>query len=53
MRLILELNNGALCTLEATTAARPKDFEASISVVGEKGMAKIGGIGLLKLIIGK
>ena len=46
---ILELNNGALCTLEATTAARPKDFEASISVVGEKGMAKIGGIGLNKI----
>ena len=46
---ILELHNGALCTLEATTAARPKDFEASISVVGEKGMAKIGGIGLNKI----
>ncbi len=46
---ILELHNGALCTLEATTAARPRDFEASISVVGEKGMAKIGGVGLNKI----
>ena len=46
---IMELKNGALCTLEATTAARPKDFEASITVVGEKGMAKIGGIGLNKI----
>ena len=46
---IIELHNGALCTLEATTAARPKDFEASINVVGEKGMAKIGGIGLNKI----
>ena len=46
---IIELSDGALCTLEATTAARPKDFEASITVVGEKGMAKIGGIGLNKI----
>ncbi len=46
---IMELQNGALCTLEATTAARPKDFEASITVVGAKGMAKIGGIGLNKI----
>ena len=45
----IELSDGALCTLEATTAARPKDFEASITVVGEKGMAKIGGIGLNKI----
>ncbi len=46
---IMELKNGALCTFEATTAARPKDFEASITVVGERGMAKIGGIGLNKI----
>ena len=42
----LELKNGALCTVEATTAARPKDYEASITVLGEKGYAKIGGIAL-------
>ena len=30
-------------------AARPKDFEASITVVGEKGIAKVGGIGLNKI----
>jgi len=46
----LELENGALCTVEATTAARPKDYEASISVLGEKGYAKIGGIALNKII---
>ena len=46
----LELKNGALCTVEATTAARPKDYEASISVLGEKGHAKIGGIALNKVI---
>jgi UDP-N-acetyl-2-amino-2-deoxyglucuronate dehydrogenase len=38
--------NGSLGVIEATTAARPEDFEASISVVGEKGMAVIGGIAL-------
>jgi predicted dehydrogenase len=37
---------GALGVIEATTAARPEDFEASISVVGEKGLAVIGGIAL-------
>ena len=45
------LKNGALSTLEATTAARPKDYEASITVVGEKGIAKIGGIALNKIVI--
>ena len=43
---ILKLDNGGLGTIEATTAARPEDFEASISIVGEKGMAEIGGIAL-------
>ncbi len=41
--------NGALGTIEATTAARPEDFEASLSVVGEKGMVQIGGIALNKI----
>ena len=42
----LELSNGSLCTVEATTAARPKDYEASISVVGQKVYVKVGGIAL-------
>lgn len=46
---ILKLQNGGLGTIEATTAARPEDFEASISIVGEKGMAEIGGIALNKI----
>ena len=41
--------NGALGTIEATTAARPKDFEASLSVVGENGMVQVGGIALNKI----
>ncbi len=42
----LKLKNGGLGTLEATTAARPDDFEASISIVGEKGMVEVGGVAL-------
>jgi len=46
---IVKFNNGALGTIEATTAARPEDYEASLSVVGEKGMVLIGGIALNKI----
>ena len=46
---IMKFENGALGTIEATTAARPEDFEASLSVVGEKGMVLIGGIALNKI----
>src|SRR5581483_3506716 len=35
--------------LEVTTAARPDDFEASISFVCEKGLAQIGGIAVNEL----
>lgn len=49
MVAVLKFNNGALGTIEATTAARPRDFEASLSVVGEEGMAVIGGIALNKV----
>ena len=41
--------NGALGIIEATTAARPDDFEASISIVGEKGTVVVGGIALNKI----
>jgi len=46
---ILRFVSGALGIVEATTAARPKDYEASISIVGEKGMAVINGIALNKI----
>jgi predicted dehydrogenase len=46
---IMKFENGALGTIEATTAARPEDFEASLSVVGEEGMVLIGGIALNKI----
>jgi len=40
---ILKFRNGALGCIEATTAARPKDLEGSISVLGENGTVEIGG----------
>jgi UDP-N-acetyl-2-amino-2-deoxyglucuronate dehydrogenase len=42
---------GAVGVLEVTTAARPDDFEASISLVCEKGLAQIGGIAVNELQI--
>lgn len=40
---ILQFESGALGTIEATTSARPRDFEASLHLVGERALAKIGG----------
>lgn len=43
--------NGALGSLEVTTAARPIDYEASLSLVCENGLAQIGGIAVNELQI--
>jgi predicted dehydrogenase len=40
---VIDFENGAQGTLQATTAARPLDYEASISVYGERGAVEIGG----------
>ncbi|MDC3107611.1 Gfo/Idh/MocA family oxidoreductase [Paracoccaceae bacterium] len=45
----IDLENGGLATLELTTAARPKDIEASITITGTKGVAQIGGVALNKI----
>ncbi len=39
-----QFQGGAVGTLEVTTAARPIDYEASLSIVGSEGLAQIGGI---------
>jgi predicted dehydrogenase len=39
----LKFRSGALGVIEATTAARPKDLEGSISILGEGGTVEIGG----------
>ena len=38
-----QFEHGGLGVIEVTAAARPRDFEASISLVGSKGMAVISG----------
>ncbi|UYO48386.1 Gfo/Idh/MocA family oxidoreductase [Rhodopseudomonas palustris] len=45
----LRFTSGALGIIEATTCARPKDLEGSISVLGEKGSVEIGGTAVNKL----
>lgn len=46
MVAVLRFEDGSLGTIEATTAIRPEDVEASISIAGEGGMVVIGGIAL-------
>ncbi len=47
----IAFENGAVGSLEVTTAARPIDYEASISLVCENGLAQIGGIAVNELQI--
>lgn len=44
-----EFESGAIGSLEITTAARPIDYEASLSLVCENGLAQIGGIAVNEL----
>ena len=46
---VLKFANGALGTMEATSACRPDDMEASLSVLGEKGSVVIGGMSVNKI----
>jgi predicted dehydrogenase len=45
----LRFRNGALGIIEATTAARPKDLEGSISILGERGTVEIGGFAVNRM----
>lgn len=45
----IAFDNGAIGALEVTTAARPIDYEASLSLVCENGLAQIGGIAVNEL----
>lgn len=47
--VLLKFRSGALGVIEATTAARPKDLEGSISILGEKGTVEIGGFAVNEL----
>ena len=46
----LEFANGALGVIEATNAARPKDLEGSLSVLGATGTVVIGGFAVNKML---
>ena len=46
---ILKFRNGGLGIVEATTCARPKDLEGSISILGAKGAVEIGGFAVNKI----
>ncbi len=46
---IITFQSGAIGIVEATTAARPKDTEGSLSILGEKGLVEIGGFAVNKM----
>jgi UDP-N-acetyl-2-amino-2-deoxyglucuronate dehydrogenase len=47
---LFELLDNSICTFQATTAARPNDKIAEITIVGKKGYLTIGGIALNKIV---
>jgi predicted dehydrogenase len=49
--VLLRFRSGALGVIEATTAARPKDLEGSISILGERGSVEIGGFAVNEMKI--
>jgi UDP-N-acetyl-2-amino-2-deoxyglucuronate dehydrogenase len=46
---ILKFKSGAIGSIEATTATRPKDLEGSISILGNKGSVVVGGYAMNKI----
>jgi UDP-N-acetyl-2-amino-2-deoxyglucuronate dehydrogenase len=46
---VLRFRNGALGTIEVTMLTYPKNLEGSITILGEKGTAKIGGTAVNKI----
>ena len=47
----IKYRDGSVGTLEVTTAARPDDFEASLSIVGSEGLVQLGGVAVNMLEI--
>ena len=46
----LQFANGALGIVEATNAARPRDLEGSLSILGEGGTVVVGGFAVNKMV---
>mgnify|MGYP006087568573 CR=1 FL=1 len=49
----VQFRNGSLGLIEATTAARPVDLHASLSIVGEKGTVVISGLAMNEIKVWK
>lgn len=47
---VVRFKNNALGSIEVTTCARPVDTEGSITIVGERGLVKVGGFACNKLV---
>jgi UDP-N-acetyl-2-amino-2-deoxyglucuronate dehydrogenase len=46
---ILHFNSGTLATINVTMLTYPKNFEGSITILGEKGTVKVGGVAVNKI----
>ncbi len=46
---ILHFRSGAICTLNVTMLTYPKNFEGSITIIGENGTVKVGGMAVNKI----
>lgn len=46
---LMRFESGALGTIEATTAVRPRDIEGSLSIIGENGIVEIAGPAMNKV----
>ena len=46
---VIKFKSGALGTIEATTATRPKDLEGSLSIIGSEGSVEISGFAVNRI----
>ena len=46
---MLEYKNGSIGTIELTTAVRPEDKEATVTIIGTQGYIEVSGIALNKI----
>jgi UDP-N-acetyl-2-amino-2-deoxyglucuronate dehydrogenase len=46
---ILQFRSGIIATINVTMLTYPKNFEGSITIIGEKGIVKVGGVAVNKI----
>ena len=49
--IIIKFNNGAIGNIEGTVNVYPKNLEETLTILGEKGTAVIGGLALNKILV--